>query len=118
MANIKKKDVKILHKTHCGTSIAKGYSNFANSILKKVMKKLVLAVLLGTLLTSCDKGQNTLSRSEINAKVDSVVALRLQDINNEAMEDLNRREAIEVKPKADSIVAAKMKGKTDTLIHK
>jgi len=85
---------------------------------KKEMKKLALVVLLGTLLTSCDKKQNTLSRSEINARVDSMVALRLQDISNEAMEDLNRREAIEVKPKADSIVAARMMKKTDTLIHK
>jgi hypothetical protein len=47
-----------------------------------------------------------MSQNEINAKVDSIVGTRIEELNNQAMEDLDRRMSIEVKAKADSIVQA------------
>ena len=45
----------------------------------------------------------------IQAKVDSVVDEKMEGLVAEANEDLDRRIAIEVKPMADSIVAASKK---------
>ena len=47
-----------------------------------------------------------MSVHDINFKVDSIIAEKQEGLIKEANEDLDRRMAIEVKPKADSIVAA------------
>jgi hypothetical protein len=61
------------------------------------------------LLASCASQEHKFSQSEIDAKVDSLVGVKMEEINRQAMEDLDRRMAIEVKAKADSIVEATMK---------
>jgi predicted lipoprotein len=81
------------------------------------MKKLLpLAVLL---LAACNQN-NDHSDSVVHAKVDSIVGSRMEEINRKAMEDLDQRMTIEVKQKADSIIAARRaaaaKG-TDTAVH-
>jgi hypothetical protein len=71
------------------------------------MKKIVIAILVsGTLLTSCMDKQVPMPQTVIKAKVDSIVNARKVEINEQAMEDLDHRSAIEVKVKADSIVQA------------
>jgi hypothetical protein len=54
-----------------------------------------------------------LTQSEIEAKTDSLVGIKMQDLTQQSMADLEARIAIEVKAKADSIVAART-GKSDT----
>ena len=47
-----------------------------------------------------------MTENEYNVKVDSLVGEKMNDLFMQAMEDRDRRISIEVKPKADSIVAA------------
>lgn len=70
--------------------------------------KSTLYIALATVmaLSACKGKEEAISRSEIEAKVDSLVGSKMEEINRQAMEDLDRRMAIEVKAKADSIVAA------------
>lgn len=63
---------------------------------------LITLVLAGAV--SCKNKTEAISRSQMNAKVDSLVAIKLQEVNAQAMEDLDRRMAIEVKAKTDSLV--------------
>lgn len=65
-----------------------------------------LVVLFLLILTSCQPRQETIAESRRDAIVDSLVALRMEEITRLATEDLDRRRAIEVKAKADSIVEA------------
>ena len=72
------------------------------------MKKIVLGIMLiSVAFVSCENKQAMLTRSSINAKVDSLVGARMEEINRQAMDDLDHRIAIEVKAKADSIVQAR-----------
>ncbi len=69
------------------------------------MKKTALVFIAAiALFSSCAEKDQAISRSEIDAKVDSLVGSKMEEINRQAMEDLDRRMAIEVKAKADSIV--------------
>lgn len=71
------------------------------------MKNSVFALIASVLfLASCNSGGEGMSQSEFDAKVDSLVGIKLEEVNRQAMEDRERRIAIEVKAKADSIVAA------------
>ena len=71
------------------------------------MRKVVLAIgLLSIVLTACQEKQKTLTPKEIKAKADSIIGTRVEYLNKQAAEDLDRRSAIEVKAKADSIVDA------------
>ncbi len=54
--------------------------------------------------------------SFVHAKVDSIVGSRMEEINRKAMEDLDQRMTIEVKQKADSIIAAR-RARADTSIR-
>lgn len=56
-------------------------------------------------LAACGNKENAHQAASDEAKIDSMVALRLDEINTKAMEDLDYRMTIEVKQKADSIVA-------------
>ena len=64
------------------------------------------------ILGACKNKEEGFTQSEIDAKVDSLVGLKMEEINRLAMEDLDRRMSIEVKAKADSIVAASMQPAT------
>lgn len=73
------------------------------------MKKSFLALLLVPfLLAACSDKQKELSETEIKAKVDSLVGVKMEELNRQSMEDLDRRLSIEVKAKADSILQARM----------
>ena len=79
------------------------------------MKKAVWTLLFAVTFTSCtDTKQKNLTASQIHAQVDSMVGARMDEINRQAMEDLDHRIAIEVKAKADSIVAVRT-GHLDTV---
>lgn len=79
------------------------------------MKKTVWTLLFAAMFASCtDTKQKNLTASQIHAQVDSLVGARMDEINRQAMEDLDHRIAIEVKAKADSIVAART-GHIDTV---
>jgi protoporphyrinogen oxidase len=71
--------------------------------------KLIPVILGATLfIASCTSAskEQAISRSQAEAKIDSLVGERQPEIMQQAMDDLDRRMAIEVKPKADSIFAA------------
>lgn len=74
--------------------------------------KYLLIILTIACFTSCEPKEKAISKSEITAKVDSLVAIKLEDLNRQAMEDLDRRKSIEVKAKADSIVQAYIQSQT------
>ncbi len=69
-----------------------------------MFQKIILIVALAAIIASCNSQQNGMTDGERDAKVDSLVALRIEEINREAIEDRDRRMAIEVKQKADSMV--------------
>lgn len=73
-----------------------------------IMKNLIPVVIgLAFVMASCggDK-EAAISKSEGEAKIDSLIGARTGDLLTQSTEDLDRRIAIEVKPKADSIFAA------------
>ncbi|MCD6063636.1 MAG: hypothetical protein K0R82_1547 [Flavipsychrobacter sp.] len=63
-------------------------------------------------LACCKAKKKAITQSRIDAKVDSLVAIKMEEINMQAMEDLDRRMSIEVKAKADSIVQAALADST------
>ena len=73
------------------------------------IKKLLPVAML--LLAACQR-DNEHSDSVVHAKVDSIVGARMEEINRRAMEDLDQRMTIEVKQKADSMIAARRAGDT------
>ena len=64
-------------------------------------------------LSACSSKKETFNESTIDARADSIVGIKMEELNKQSMEDLDQRMAIEVKAKADSIVAART-GKIDT----
>ena len=70
------------------------------------MKNILPVILFGVLFTSsCNHKENNNDETSIHARADSIVGMRMMEINQQSMEDLEKRMAIEVKAKADSIVA-------------
>ncbi len=71
------------------------------------MKKLVL-ICAGVVATmaSCGNKETGMTENEKNAKIDSLVGVRTEEVMQQSSEDLDRRMTIEVKQKADSIVEA------------
>ena len=64
-------------------------------------------VSLATILAlGCQPQERVLQDIEKEAMIDSLIGLKMEEINRQAMEDLDRRKSIEVKAKADSIVAS------------
>lgn len=57
--------------------------------------------------TSCGPEDVVLEEAAVNAKIDSLVGLRMEEATRRAAEDLDRRQAIEVKVKTDSILDAR-----------
>ena len=71
------------------------------------MRKIVLVLFLGSIVgTSCADKEKRIKESQVQAKIDSLVGIRVNQLAVQSMEDLDRRMSIEVKPKADSIFAA------------
>ncbi len=70
------------------------------------MMRYVLSVFIFLLLLSCRSETTAISESRRDAVVDSLVGVRMQEVVLHATEDLDRRRSIEVKAKADSIIAA------------
>lgn len=78
------------------------------------MRKCVFA--LTVLLAACSKGaEDHASKANARQQIDSMVGARMEELNARAMEDLDRRMSIEVKVKADSIVAARLKMDTTSV---
>ena len=69
----------------------------------KVSKMLLLGLVV---LISCQHPEIQLSKQQIKFKADSIFSTRIDELHKAAAEDLDRRQAIEVKAKADSIVDA------------
>lgn len=67
---------------------------------------IVTGILLVAGMTACKKEERMMTKKEIVAKADSIIATRMDELNRLAAEDLDRRMSIEVKAKADSIVDA------------
>lgn len=69
------------------------------------MKKLLLVVVSGfVFLVSCQKKQEYLTKEQLEHKSDSLTEIRFKELEAQAAEDLDRRMAIEIKPKVDSIL--------------
>ncbi|MCB9047062.1 MAG: hypothetical protein H6550_13090 [Chitinophagales bacterium] len=77
------------------------------------MKKLLFPAVFATVLfAACNNNAPApMDDNAIQAKADSIVGTKLDELNKMATEDLDRRAAIEVKPMADSIVAARKEAK-------
>lgn len=73
------------------------------------MNKTAWVILIAVIsLSACKAKKKAVTQSRIDAKVDSLIAIKMEEINMQAMEDLDRRMSIEVKAKADSIVQSVM----------
>ncbi|RYE18615.1 MAG: hypothetical protein EOP51_21620 [Sphingobacteriales bacterium] len=77
----------------------------------KYILPLVILLVIGT--SACKNKAAAISRSQMKAKTDSLVGVKMQEVTAQAMEDLDRRMSIEVKAKTDSLVAICM-GTADT----
>ena len=53
---------------------------------------------------SCQTKQEYFTKEQLQKKTDSLIAIRFQELQKQAAEDLDRRISIEVKPKVDSIL--------------
>lgn len=53
--------------------------------------------------------------SQVNSRIDSLVMVRTAEMYQKADEDLDQRMSVEVKPKADSIVRARIT--KDSVLH-
>ena len=79
------------------------------------MKKTLLAIMIvATGFSACNKEPQPLTRVQINQKIDSIVAARVKELDEQSQRDLEHRIKIEVKVKADSIVNALQHKTTDT----
>ena len=80
------------------------------------MKKTLLAIMIvATGFSACNKEPQPLTRVQINQKIDSIVAARVKELDEQSQRDLEHRIKIEVKVKADSIVNALQHKTTDTV---
>ncbi len=81
-------------------------TKFALLLVRMHLFRIVIAALIffaALILSSCSKQERPLTPEQIQAKADSIFRIKLKKLQQEAKEDLERRMAIEVKPKADSI---------------
>ena len=65
---------------------------------------------------SCKKETTVISKKVIQQKIDSILDVRIKELDQEAQRDLEHRKTIELKVKSDSICQAIIKA--DTLQHK
>lgn len=74
----------------------------ANSMMKKQLSIWSVLLILG--LTSCQTKQEYITKEQLLKRSDSLTAIRFEELQQQAAEDLDHRIAIEVKPKVDSIL--------------
>lgn len=67
-------------------------------------------ILSAAVLVGCGPEDVVLEEATVNARIDSLVGLRMEEATRRAAEDLDRRQAIEVKVKTDSILDARAGG--------
>ena len=83
------------------------------------MKNTLLAlIILATGFSACNKEPQQLTKEQINQKIDSIVAYRVKELDEQYQRDLEHRIKIEVKVKADSIVNAAIKQNTTDTVKK
>lgn len=63
----------------------------------------ILLAGMGLLVSCAAQEQKALSQGEINAKVDSILVIKKEEVARLAEDDLDRRITIDVKVKADSL---------------
>jgi hypothetical protein len=86
--------------------------------LQILMKQFFLFLgVVASLLVSCKKEVQPFTQNEIQKKVDSIVSIRILEMDERATRDLNFRMKIEVKAKADSIVSANIARRTADTVH-
>jgi hypothetical protein len=73
------------------------------------MKNVYYIFIAIVLFSSCAKKETDLSPAQIKFKADSIITIRLDELNKQYTEDLEKRMVVEVKGKADSIVDATMR---------
>ena len=78
------------------------------------MKKIVFATIILTSLYSCNKTPQLLTSQEIKRRADSITAIRIRQMDEQAKTDLEYRMKIEVKVKVDSIINARLHAPADT----
>lgn len=76
------------------------------------MKYALLVFAFAGMFSACSNADNPNTDSSRDARIDSIVGAKKEEINQRAMDDLEKRMATEVKGKADSIVKARMAGDT------
>lgn len=83
-----------------------------------IMNRPALAIILSFFLLSCrPQLKKPLTPAQIQAKTDSIVATRVDDIKKQSAEDLDRRISIEVKIKVDSLIAVCMQGQQPQVVQ-
>lgn len=80
--------------------------NFALSMSNGMRYPAFAAIILSMLFMACSHKERIMTKKEMQAMADSIVATKTADMRNQAAEDFDRRRSIEVKAKADSIVEA------------
>ncbi len=79
----------------------------AGIFVSRMLNMIKLLPLAAVMLFAACAQNNEHTDSFVHSKVDSIVGARMEEINRRAMEDLDQRMTIEVKQKADSIIAAR-----------
>lgn len=83
------------------------------------MKRTLLALAIVVMgLIACSKDPEPLSKAQIKARVDSITAYRIKELDEQAKLELEHRMKIEVKVKVDSMVNATLHPADTTLKKK
>ncbi len=68
------------------------------------MKNGFVLIVMVLALSGCAANEERMSENQRDMIVDSIVGTRIGELQRQAMEDLDKRKAIEVKAKADSML--------------
>jgi|GEM_PF-2355029 len=83
------------------------YHYFCSLLMHKI--RIIIAFLaVLAVLQGCNKTPKPISREALIHQMDSITNARINELYQQAQVDLERRIPIEVKPKADSIVNARL----------
>ena len=70
----------------------------------------VYCLFIAASIAACTREEVVLTEEDVATRIDSIVRVRTEFVMQRAAEDLDRRQAIEVKVKTDSILEARTKG--------
>ena len=76
------------------------------------MKKPVVLLVCFSMFLSCTKEKQSISRQVVKKRVDSILAVKIPQVEQDANRDLEHRIVIELRVKSDSIVRMKLSGDT------